>query len=653
MKIALVGNQNSGKTTLFNLLTGSNQKIGNWPGVTIEQKVGAIKMSEDELVDLPGIYSLSPYTLEEDVSRKFVYNEDVDLIINIVDATSIERSLYLTTQLMELDIPIVVALNMIDMLEKKGITINTDELAKRLGVDVIPISALKNTGIEELLTYIKEKKFIHSDIHTYDEFIEERVHKVEATLDSRHKRFAAVKLLEGDTMFGTVSDEIVAIRKEIEDKYETDVEETIAAGRYDFITELKKHCFSVTKKKSISDKVDRVLLNKWAAIPIFVVIMATMYLLAVGLVGILLGDVLSNLVDKFGGLVADGLTGAGASDWAVSLVVKGMIGGVGAVLVFIPQLIVLFFCIAVLETSGYMSRIAFILDRIFIKFGLSGKSLIPFIVGTGCSVPGIMTSRTIEDENERKMTIMLTPFVPCSAKLPIIVLFTTFFFNGIWASLMAIAMYLLAVVIIIVSAIVMRKLIYRTAPNTFISELPEYKIPNMKFVLRDVFDKTWAFIKRAGSIIFIASVIVWVLTSFSWNFTYGVPVEESMLGGIGSVFSWLFYPMLGVNSPLATVSAIQGLIAKEQVVSSMQVIAGVSGSESVFAGSAFGFFTASSAVAYMAFNLFSVPCISAVTAMGKELKSKKRLLCVMAFQMILAFLLAYLIRFVGLLILGV
>lgn len=652
MKIALVGNQNSGKTTLFNLLTGSNQKIGNWPGVTIEQKVGLIKLSEDELVDLPGIYSLSPYTLEEDVSRKFVYGEDLDLIINIVDATSLERSLYLTTQLMELDTPIVVALNMIDMLEKKGITIDTEELAKRLGVDVIPISALKNTGIEELLNYIKAKKFIHSDIHTYDEYLEERVHETEATVEGKHKRFTAVKLLEGDTMFGAAPEKVITARNEITEKYGMDVEELIAAERYDFITDLKKYCLSVTKKKSVSDKIDKILLNKWAAIPIFVVIMATMYLLAVGVVGILLGDVLSNAIDKLGARIGNGLEGLGASDWAVSLVVKGMIGGVGAVLVFIPQLIVLFFCIAVLETSGYMSRIAFILDRIFIKFGLSGKSLIPFIVGTGCSVPGIMTSRTIEDENERKMTIMLTPFVPCSAKLPIIVLFTSFFFEGMTSALMAIAMYFLAVIIIIVSAIVMRKLIYRTAPNTFISELPEYKVPNMKFVLRDVFDKTWAFIKRAGSIIFIASIVVWVLTSFNWSFEYGVPVEQSMLGGIGSVFSWLFYPMLGVNSPLATISALQGIIAKEQVVSSMEVIAGVSGSESVFMSSAFGFFTASSAVAFMAFNLFSIPCISAVTAMGRELKSKKRLLCVMAFQMTLAFALSYLIRLIGLLITG-
>ena len=653
MKIALVGNQNSGKTTLFNLLTGSNQKIGNWPGVTIEQKIGTIKRSEDELVDLPGIYSLSPYTLEEDVSRKFVYGEDLDLIINIVDATSLERSLYLTTQLMELDTPIVVALNMMDMLEKKGITIDTQELAKRLGVDVIPISALKNTGIEELLDYIKAKSFIHSDIHTYDEYLEERVHEAEAVADGKHKRFTAVKLLEGDVMFGTASDNIITARKEIAEKYGMDVEEIIAAERYDFITDLKKYCLRVTKRNSVSDKIDKVLLNKWAAIPIFIVIMATMYLLAVGVVGILFGDVLSDAIDKLGAHIGNGLEELGASDWAVSLVVDGMVGGIGAVLVFIPQLIVLFFCIAVLETSGYMSRIAFILDRIFIKFGLSGKSLIPFIVGTGCSVPGIMTSRTIEDENERKMTVMLTPFVPCSAKLPIIVLFTGFFFDGILSAVMAIAMYLLAVIIIIVSAVVMRKFIYRTSPNTFISELPEYKAPNMKFVLRDVFDKTLAFIKRAGSIIFIASVIVWLLTSFNLKFEYGVPVEQSILGGIGSLFSWLFYPMLGTDSPLATVSALQGIIAKEQVVSSMEVIAGVSGGESVFASTAFGFFTASSAIAYTAFNLFSVPCISAVAAMGRELKSKKRLLCVMAFQITLAFALSYLIRLAGLLITGV
>lgn len=650
MKIALVGNQNSGKTTLFNLLTGSNQKIGNWPGVTIEQKSGIIKCTDNcELVDLPGIYSLSPYTLEEDISRKFVYNEKLDLIINIIDVTSIERSLYLTTQLMELDTPIVVVLNMIDNLSKKGITIDTAKLAKRLGVDVFAVSALKSTGIDELLEYIRKGEFLHSDIHTYDAFIEEHIHEIEKMQTGVHKRFAAVKMLENDSLVKKASPEVQSIQKELIDRYGTDVEEIIAAGRYDFIQNVKEDCVTFKPMQtSISDKLDKVFLNKWAAIPIFVAIMAAMYVLSVGVVGGLTVDLIGEGIDGLGAIVGEWLADIGASAWAVSLVVDGMFAGVGAVLSFVPQLMILFLCIAILETSGYMSRIAFVLDRIFRKIGLSGKALIPFIIGSGCSVPAIMTTRTIEDEQERRMSIILTPFIPCSAKLPIIALFTGFFFDK-YAGLVSVSLYFLAIIIIVVSAVLMRKLVFKNKPNTFISELPEFKFPNVKFVLKDVLDKTLEFIKRAGSIILVSSVVIWFLLSFDWSFNYGVGVDKSILGGIGYALAWIFYPILGVYSPMATVSAIQGIIAKEQVVSSMTIIAGLSGvageASAIFNSSVFSFFTPASAFAFMAFNLFSVPCISAIAAMGRELGSKRRLFGAIVFQTGIAWVIAVLIRF--------
>lgn len=657
MKIALVGNQNSGKTTLFNCLTGFNQKVGNWPGVTIDRKEGILKGTDHVVVDLPGIYSLSPYTAEEEVSRKYVFEEKPDLIINIVDATSIERSLYLTTQLLELDCKVILALNMADMLEKKGIIIDVEKLSNLLDTTIVKISALKGEGITELISTISQGKIKenrHQKIYQND--VEEAISYIHSNINLIHKRFVSVKVLENDINFNNFqNDKVLNLRKKLENNYGFDIEQIIANQRYEYIVSIKKESVIFNPvKESITDKLDKVFLNKWLALPIFAVIMFAIYFLAVGFVGNATVDWIDSLVSKFGEIVEEFLLNNNASQWAVSLVVDGIIAGVGAVLNFVPQLIILFLCICLLETSGYMSRIAFFLDKIFRKFGLSGKSLIPFIVGSGCSVPGIMTTRTIEDEEEKRMTIMLTPFIPCSAKLPIIALFSGYFFDK-YSGLVSASLYFLAIIVILLSAIIMKKFFFKSNTSAFISELPEYKIPSPKYVARDVFEKTVAFIKRAGTIILLCSIIIWFMLSFSWKFEFGVNVEDSILASIGKCLSWVFYPILGELSWGATVSAIQGLVAKEQVVSSMSIIAGfsesVSNSDLIFNSTGiFGFFTPASAYAYMVFNLFSAPCFGAISAMRRELGSTKKMFIAILFQTGVAWVLASLIFGIGSLI---
>lgn len=657
MKIALVGNQNSGKTTLFNCLTGSNQKVGNWPGVTIDRKEGTLKGTDHVVVDLPGIYSLSPYTAEEEVSRKYVFEEKPDLVINIVDATSIERSLYLTTQLLELDCKVILALNMADMLEKKGIIIDVEKLSNLLDTTIVKISALKGEGIAELISTISEGKIKenrHQKIYKND--VEEAISDIHSNINLIHKRFVSVKVLENDINFNNYqNDKVLILRKKLENNYGFDIEQIIANQRYEYIVSIKKESVIFNPvKESITDKLDKIFLNKWLALPIFAVIMFAIYFLAVGFVGNATVDWVDSLVSKFGEIVEEFLLNHNASQWAVSLVVDGIIAGVGAVLNFVPQLIILFLCICLLETSGYMSRIAFFLDKIFRKFGLSGKSLIPFIVGSGCSVPGIMTTRTIEDEEEKRMTIMLTPFIPCSAKLPIIALFSGYFFDK-YSGLVSASLYFLAIIVILLSAIIMKKFFFKSNTSAFISELPEYKIPSPKYVVRDVFEKTVAFIKRAGTIILLCSIVIWFMLSFSWKFEFGVNVEDSILASIGKCLSWIFYPILGELSWGATVSAIQGLVAKEQVVSSMSIIAGfsesVSNNDLIFNSTGiFGFFTPASAYAYMVFNLFSAPCFGAISAMRRELGSTKKMFIAILFQTGVAWVLASLIFGIGSLI---
>ena len=628
MKIVLVGNQNSGKTTLFNTLTGMNAKIGNWPGVTIEKKVGIIKNTDYELVDLPGIYSLSPYSIEEEVSKRFILEEKPDVIINIIDSTSLERSLYLTTQLLELDCKIIVALNMVDILEKKGFIINEKELERSLQTKVLKISALKGTGIDRLIIEIGEpnKK---RNLSFYDVQTEQKIKQKESELQIPNKRFVAIKQLEEDSEF----------------------EEIIATERYDFIENIKKNVIIKNVSKSqenMSDKLDKVFLNKWLAFPIFVGIMFCVYYLSVGVVGRFTVDFISQAIQYLSQNVRVLLENLNVSEWINSLIVDGIIAGVGSVLGFIPQLIILFTCISVLETTGYMSRIALLLDKIFRKIGLSGKSLIPFIIGSGCSVPGIMGTRIIENSNEREMTTILTPFIPCSAKLPVIAMFSGYFFDK-YSGLVSASLYFLAITIIILSAMVMKKWIYKNNNSTYISELPEYKLTSAKYVFKDVFDKTISFIKRAGSVILMCSIIIWFLLSFSFKFEYGVNVENSILSWIGRAISWIFYPMLGVNSWGATVSTIQGLVAKEQVISSMTVIAGLSeeASGQIFKTGIFSFFTPASAYAFMVFNLFSAPCFGAIGALEKELGTFEKMLKVVIFQIVFAWSLAVLIYQIG------
>lgn len=607
MKVGLVGNQNSGKTTLFNYLTGMNAKIGNWPGVTIEKKVGTIKGTKHEITDLPGIYSLSPYSAEEEVSRNFVFNENPDVIINIVDATCLERSLFLTTQLLESNCKVIVALNMADKLEEKGLNIDEKKMEEMLGIKVIKISALKETGIEELIKEI-------------DKPIKRNENKV--------------------------------IPEYLSKDYDIEKYEEIVNQKYSFISRVVETCIKKKKRpEAISDKLDKIFLNRWLAFPIFIIIMFLIYYLSVGIVGSFTVDLVGDAVGSFGEWVGSLMENIGLSEWLNSLVVDGIIAGVGAVLGFVPQLIILFLCIALLETTGYMSRISLLLDKVFRKIGLSGKSLIPFIVGSGCSVPGIMGTRIIENEDERKMTAILTPFIPCSAKLPIIALFAGYFFPNS-SGIASASLYFFAIAVIIISALIMKKFVFKHTSSTYISELPEYKLPSAKYILKDVLDKVMAFIKRAGTIILLCSIIIWFLLSFSFKMEYGVDVEESILANIGNKISWVFKPMLGTNSWEATVSALQGLVAKEQVVSSMAVINGLAedaseGAEIFVKDGAFGFFTASSAYAFMVFNLFSAPCFGAIGAMRRELGSTKKLLKAIAFQTGLAWILAIFVYQIG------
>lgn len=654
MKVGLIGNQNSGKTTLFNCLTGMNAKIGNWPGVTIEKKTGKIKGTKFEITDLPGIYSLSPYSVEEEVSRNFVFEEKPDVIINIIDATALERSLYLTTQLLETDARVIVALNMSDILEERGFIIDTKRLESQLGVKVLKISALKETGIDELIREIGKTENQNKP-KVFDLCIENAVDNISKQLSKNmmHKKFVSVKLLEGDEKFKKyITPVVISETEKISKNYDTDIEEVIATERYDFIERILKE--TVIKKKKIanmSDKLDKIFLNKFLAFPIFAAIMFAIYYLSVGIIGSFTVDWVGDTVGNFGEWVRENLALLGTMEWLNSLIVDGIIAGVGAVLGFIPQLIILFICISLLETTGYMARISMMLDRLFRKIGLNGKSIIPFIVGSGCSVPGIMGSRIIENEDERKMTSILTPFIPCSAKLPIIVLFSGYFFPDN-AGLISASLYFFAIGVIILSALIMKKLVFKNTSSTYIFELPEYKLPSVKYVAKDVWDKVIAFIKRAGTIILLCSIVIWFLLSFSFRMEYGVDVEDSMLATVGNKISWVFYPMLGENSWGATVSAIQGLVAKEQVVSSMAVINGLA--DDVEEGSAifakdgiFGFFTATSAYAFMVFNLFSAPCFGAIGAMKRELGGNGKMLKAVIFQTTLAWGLATVVYQIG------
>lgn len=649
MRVALIGNQNSGKTSLFNTLTGSNQKVGNWPGVTITKKEGVIKNEDITVVDLPGVYSLMPYTEEENISRNYLLNEHPDVVLNVIDSTSLERSLYLTTQLLDLGYKVVLALNMNDLLEKKGIELNGEILSNELGVSAIKTSAKTGEGIAELVACLKNQKTQNTlkNIEKYPKIIENELKNVKST-QYLQNNFQKIECILGFSDKGLEESSVTRARQVLSGIYGEDLEQEFANLRYKFIEKVRDKCLvKNAKKENISEKIDKIVLNKWLAIPIFVFVMTLVYFLSVGVVGKFTTGLIGNFVEFLKNKVSVGLIKLGASDWAVSLVVNGIISGVGSVLSFVPELIIIFLCISLLETCGYMSRISFIFDKLFRGFGLSGKSLVPFIIGTGCSVPAISATKTIEQNQEKDMTIVLSPFVPCSAKLPIIALFAGYFFPNN-SGLVTAALYFFAIVLIMISALFMKKFFYKNQTTSFVSELPEYKKPSAKYVVRDVSEKTKDFITRAGTIILICSIIVWFLSSFGWNLRFCDNIQNSILASLGNLFSWFFYPIVETRNWAVSVSAIQGLIAKEQVVSSMNIIAGVSGSAgSVFESEIFSFFNKSNSLAFMVFNLFSAPCVASIGAMKNELKSTKKVCLALIFQISVAWICAALVNLIG------
>lgn len=760
IKIALAGNPNCGKTTLFNALTGSNQYVGNWPGVTVEKKEGKLKSNKDVIImDLPGIYSLSPYTLEEVVARNYLITERPDAILNIIDGTNLERNLYLTTQLTELGIPVVIAINMLDVLEKKGDVINTQELSKKTGCPVYEISALKGKGIQEaadaVVKFAKEnKKFevAHVFAKNVEDILENIAEKLPKDIPEEQKRFYAIKLFERDSkILETREDfpDIESIIADAENEFDDDSESIITNERYTYISSIIKGCYKKKSKEklSTSDKIDRIVTNRWLALPIFAIIMIIVYYVSVTSVGSLVtdftndqlfgedgwylfgigrsdydaatdkfveenifnhktemeaelqkavdehikgseeilaavqdedfdafeeamgsysvalesegidiseyynDDIMENAPDKadYGvyipgitTLVSNGLEAINCVDWLSALIVDGIVGGVGAVLGFVPQMLVLFIFLAFLEYCGYMARIAFIMDRIFRKFGLSGKSFIPILIGTGCGVPGIMASRTIENDRDRKMTIMTTTFIPCGAKLPIIAMIATALFDGAWW--VAPSAYFLGIAAIIISGIILKKTkMFAGDPAPFVMELPAYHLPTVGSILRSMWERGWSFIKRAGTIILLASIIIWAGSSFgmvdgSFGFSTEMELNDSVLGMIGNAICWIFAP-LGFGEATATIATIMGLVAKEEVVG-------------VFGVLDFEGLGALAGYAFLAFNLLCAPCFAAIGAIKREMNSSKWTWFAIGYQCTFAYATALVIYQLGMLFSG-
>ena len=757
VKIALAGNPNSGKTTLFNALTGSNQYVGNWPGVTVEKKEGKLKSNKDVIItDLPGIYSLSPYTLEEVVARNYLINEKPDVIINIVDGTNLERNLYLTTQLLELDIPVLIAVNMMDVVNKNGDKIHIDKLKKNLGCEVVEISALKETGIDDAANKAialagKKANIVHKFNSDVEEAISSVSSKIGPEISEGQKRFFAIKLLEKDDKIGeqlkTVPDASDEIKK-LENLFDDDTESIITNERYEYISGIIKECYTKKNKEKLttSDKIDKVVTNRWLGLPIFAVVMFIVYYISVSTVGGwvtdwtndgLFGDgfhlfgigtsdcddatdewaaeyVFTNEVsatvdaavsagvigaediqaaiedEDFGAfeeaygsyadslneegysideylpldedgefeapdpadygvwvpgipvLVESGLEAINCAEWLESLIVDGIIGGCGAVLGFVPQMLVLFIFLAFLEGCGYMARVAFVMDRIFRKFGLSGKSFIPILIGTGCGVPGIMASRTIENDRDRKMTILTTTFIPCGAKLPIIALITAALFDGAWW--VAPSAYFLGIAAIICSGIILKKTkMFAGDPAPFVMELPAYHLPTVGSVLRSMWERGWSFIKRAGTIILLSSIIIWAGSCFGntgngFGFSTELELSDSVLGYIGDAIKWIFAP-LGFSNAAATVATIMGLVAKEEVVG-------------VFGVLDFEGLSRLAGYSFLAFNLLCAPCFAAMGAIKREMNNTKWFWFAIGYQCIFAYVVALCIYQIGSLVTG-
>ena len=674
IKIALAGNPNCGKTTLFNALTGANQFVGNWPGVTVEKKEGKLKGHKDIVItDLPGIYSLSPYTLEEVVARNYLIGERPDAILNIIDGTNLERNLYLTTQLVELGIPVVIAVNMMDIVRKNGDKINIAQLSKELGCAVCEISALKGTGIKEAAekavaaAKAKEKTVPQ---HSFCGCVEHAIAHIEEAflhnVPEEQQRWYAIKIFERDDKVleqlsipedvkNHIEEDIASAEKEMDD----DAESIITNERYIYISSIIKGCYKKKNKGglTVSDKIDKIVTNRFLALPIFAVVMFIVYYVSVTTVGGWVTDwtndglfgeeswsiptLLGNLLDKLN-----------CADWLYGLIIDGIVGGVGAVLGFVPQMLVLFIFLGFLEACGYMARVAFVMDRIFRKFGLSGKSFIPMLIGTGCGIPGIMASRTIENERDRRMTITTTTFIPCGAKLPIIGLIAGALFDN--SGLIAASAYFVGIAAIIISGIMLKKTkIFAGDPAPFVMELPAYHLPTVGNVLRSMWERGWSFIKKAGTVILLSAIVLWFLQSFGWENGFGMveDLDNSVLAKIGKGFAWIFAP-LGWGEWKAAVATVTGLIAKENVVTTFGQLFHFAGEELSENGDEIWnevstYFTALSAYSFLVFNLLCAPCFAAMGAIKREMNSAKWTLFAIGYQCVFAYAVSLIIYQVG------
>ena len=666
-KIALAGNPNCGKTTMFNDLTGSSQYVGNWPGVTVEKKEGKLKANKQAIIqDLPGIYSLSPYTLEEVVTRNYLVNEHPDSMINIIDASNLERNLYLTTQLLEIGVPMVIALNMMDMVRKNGDRIDVKKLSDALGCQIIETSAVKGEGSTEVakaaLSLAQRKAAAPKPLKfnaKLEQMLEQIARLLQGACQPQNLRWYAIKLFERDEkaieqlkLSPAVLEQIEAIRQEAEQAFDDDVESIITHERYAVISELLKGCYhkqQAKQKLTTSDKIDKIVTNRILALPIFAVVMFLIYYISITTVGTMMTDWVNDVL--FGEIIPPAVEGllvsVGAADWLQSLILDGIVAGVGAVLGFLPQMLVLFLLLALLEDCGYMSRIAFIMDRIFRRFGLSGKSFIPMLIGLGCGVPAVQASRTIENDRDRKMTIMTTTFIPCSAKLPIIGLIAGALFNE--SGWVATSAYFVGIAAIIISGIILKKTkLFAGEPAPFVMELPAYHIPSVKGVLIHMWDRAKAFVRKAGTIIFLSSVVIWFLSSFNFQLQM-VDTGDSILAAIGRVIAPIFAP-LGWGHWEAAVGTISGLVAKENLVAIMGILYGFAevaenGDEmwSVFAQN----FTAISAYSFLVFNLLCAPCFAAIGAIHREMGSAKWTWIAIGYQCIFAYVISLIIYQLG------
>ncbi len=680
IKIALAGNPNSGKTTLFNALTGSNQFVGNWPGVTVEKKEGKLKGQKDVIItDLPGIYSLSPYTLEEVVARNYLTQQKPDAILNIVDGTNLERNLYLTTQLLELGIPVVIAVNMMDVVQKNGDTIHIKHLSEKLGCAVMEISALKGTGIKEAAQAAVQAaaKGTPSKFHSFSVQIEEALSAISARLpqdiEEKQKRFFAIKLFERDPKIAEGKMNTAALEEiitKVENDLDDDSESIITNERYIYIGEIIKSSYKKQNKGnlSLSDKIDKVVTNRWLALPIFAVVMFIVYYVSVTTIGTYATDWANEGVfgegwELFGlwipgipVIVEDFLVSINCAEWMQGLILDGIVGGVGAVLGFVPQMLVLFIFLAFLESCGYMARIAFIMDRIFRRFGLSGKSFIPMLIGSGCGVPGIMASRTIESDRDRKMTIITTTFIPCGAKLPVIALIAGALFGG--AAWVAPSAYFIGIAAIIISGIILKKTkLFAGDAVPFVMELPAYHMPTVSNVLRSMWERGWSFIKKAGTIILLSAICVWFLSNYGFvdgSFGMVEDLGDGFLAAIGNSVAWIFAP-LGWGNWKATVAALLGLVAKENVVNTFGILYGfaeVAEDGAEIWGTLAASFTQVSAYSFLVFNLLCAPCFAAIGAIKREMNNAKWTWFAIGYQTIFAYAVSFCVYQIGSVITG-